>query len=183
MKRWYESYCYPLASLMASVYTTDTWTNGEKLVYHNTVKTAVHYELPCWPVIMFLVLLHVASMVSLGQKYNDSTKNTTEMPHTVSGFSSGADMAMIHMVAFSSHVLGMGIVGGAPYGCNIMPNTGDTCGAMAGNFFNHIKKLTRFINLSRICCCVVRREQQSAVDKVVAQFFGLYCGPRAKRIN
>ena len=132
---------------------------------------------------MFLVLLHVASMVSLGQKYNDSTKNTTEMPHTVSGFSSGADMAMIHMVAFSSHVLGMGIVGGAPYGCNIMPNAGDTCGAMAGNFFNHIKKLTRFINLSRICGYVVRREQQSAVDKVVAQFFGLYCGPRAKRIN
>eukprot|EP00750_Incisomonas_marina_P002512 INCI12385.2.p1 GENE.INCI12385.2~~INCI12385.2.p1 ORF type:complete len:505 (+),score=75.01 INCI12385.2:167-1681(+) len=53
--------------------------------------------------------------------------------HTVSGFSSGADMAITHFVAFSAAVTGVGIVGGAPYGCQLLPDSGDACGAMADN--------------------------------------------------
>lgn len=53
--------------------------------------------------------------------------------HTVSGFSSGADMALTHFVAFSRTVTGVGIVGGAPYGCQILADAGDACGAMSDN--------------------------------------------------
>ena len=83
-------------------------------------------------------LLHMASMMSPAPaaRYNASATNYTVMLHTVSGFSSGADIATTHLVAFSSRVLGMGIVGGAPYGCNIIPNAGDACGAMGGNFLS-----------------------------------------------
>ena len=41
--------------------------------------------------------------------------------HTISGFSAGGDMAMIHLVAYSASVLGATVDGGAPYGCNILP--------------------------------------------------------------
>ena len=78
----------------------------------------------------------MASMLSATHAHDVSTKNDTTMLHTVGGFSSGADMAVIHLVAFSSRVLGMGIVGSAPYGCNIIPDAGDACGAMAGNPFS-----------------------------------------------
>ena len=47
--------------------------------------------------------------------------------HSVSGFSSGADAAIIHQVAFSERVVGAGIQAGAPYGCQILPDCGDTC--------------------------------------------------------
>ena len=53
--------------------------------------------------------------------------------HTVSGFSSGGDMAIIHFVAYSEQVTGIGIVGGAPYGCQLVPDYGDACGAMTDN--------------------------------------------------
>ena len=80
----------------------------------------------------------MASALSQMHAYDASSRNNSTMLHTVSGFSSGADIAMTHLVAFSSHVLGMGIVGGAPYGCNIVANAGDACGAMAGNIFQYI---------------------------------------------
>ena len=44
--------------------------------------------------------------------------------HTVSGFSSGATLAVNHGVAFSSSVTGIGVLGGSPYGCNTLPNGG-----------------------------------------------------------
>ena len=44
--------------------------------------------------------------------------------HSVSGFSSGATLAVNHGVAFSSAVRGIGVLGGSPYGCNILPNGG-----------------------------------------------------------
>jgi len=47
--------------------------------------------------------------------------------HSVSGFSSGADAAVIHQLAFSQRVVGAGILAGAPYGCQILPDCGNTC--------------------------------------------------------
>jgi len=49
--------------------------------------------------------------------------------HSVSGVSSGADMAVNHFVAFSSSVTGAGIVAGAPYGCNLVEGSDDKCGS------------------------------------------------------
>mmetsp|Transcript_73373 Transcript_73373/g.127355 ORF Transcript_73373/g.127355 Transcript_73373/m.127355 type:complete len:355 (+) Transcript_73373:77-1141(+) len=49
--------------------------------------------------------------------------------HSVSGVSSGADMALNHLVAFSSITEGAAIVAGAPYGCNtVEDNVTDYCG-------------------------------------------------------
>eukprot|EP01047_Picozoa_sp_COSAG01_P089297 COSAG01_NODE_21437_length_902_cov_1.210461_2_plen_137_part_01 len=47
--------------------------------------------------------------------------------HSVSGFSSGGDQAIIHLVAFSSVVDGATILGGAPFGCQIVPNASWAC--------------------------------------------------------
>lgn len=44
--------------------------------------------------------------------------------HTVSGVSSGGDMAMIHAVAFSSAHNGVAVIAGAPYGCNAIVHPG-----------------------------------------------------------
>jgi hypothetical protein len=49
--------------------------------------------------------------------------------HTVSGLSAGASVAVNHLVAFSRSVQGAGITAGSPYGCNILPDSDDTCGA------------------------------------------------------
>jgi hypothetical protein len=43
------------------------------------------------------------------------------MNYTVSGFSSGASLALFHLFAFSSEVEGMGLIGASPYGCNLLP--------------------------------------------------------------
>ena len=58
-------------------------------------------------------------------------------PHTVSGFSSGATLAVNHGVAFSAAVGGIGVLGGSPYGCNVLPNGGSgdftTCSYWTAN--------------------------------------------------
>jgi hypothetical protein len=48
-------------------------------------------------------------------------------PHTVSGFSAGGSLAVIHQVAYSSSCNGAGILGGSPYGCNSLPDALYTC--------------------------------------------------------
>eukprot|EP00746_Dinoflagellata_sp_MGD_P017019 gnl/MRDRNA2_/MRDRNA2_138805_c0_seq1.p1 gnl/MRDRNA2_/MRDRNA2_138805_c0~~gnl/MRDRNA2_/MRDRNA2_138805_c0_seq1.p1 ORF type:complete len:381 (-),score=41.34 gnl/MRDRNA2_/MRDRNA2_138805_c0_seq1:111-1253(-) len=49
--------------------------------------------------------------------------------HSVSGVSSGGDMAVNHLVAFSRKTTGAGIVAGAPYGCNrVEGGNRDVCG-------------------------------------------------------
>lgn len=48
-------------------------------------------------------------------------------PHSVSGFSAGASAAVNHLVAFSDIVVGLGIIGGSPYGCNQLPDCGNSC--------------------------------------------------------
>ena len=53
--------------------------------------------------------------------------------HSVSGFSAGGSMAIIHLIAFSSVVEGAGIVGGSPYGCNILPDAENTCSGWQHN--------------------------------------------------
>eukprot|EP00040_Diaphanoeca_grandis_P029363 m.171878 g.171878 ORF g.171878 m.171878 type:complete len:394 (+) comp31665_c1_seq1:466-1647(+) len=53
--------------------------------------------------------------------------------HSVSGFSAGASAAVQHFVAYSDVVDGMGIVGGSPYGCNTLPDSGNTCSGFANN--------------------------------------------------
>lgn len=47
-------------------------------------------------------------------------------PYIVTGFSSGASAAVNHLVAFPDEVHGIGIVGGSPYGCNTVPDCGNT---------------------------------------------------------
>ena len=54
---------------------------------------------------------------------------SAELPiHSVSGHSSGGDMAVLHFVAFSSRVTGAGVNAGAPYGCNLLNQPETTCG-------------------------------------------------------
>ena len=65
--------------------------------------------------------------------------------HSISGFSSGGDMAMLHAFAFSSRVDGIGVASGAPYGCNLLP--GDSCGhdAPAGPWKAELATFQRYI--------------------------------------
>lgn len=68
-------------------------------------------------------------------------------PHTVSGFSSGATLAVNHGVAFAASVRGIGVLGGSPYGCNILPNGADgdftTCSYWTGNITRSADWLSR----------------------------------------
>lgn len=57
--------------------------------------------------------------------------STLPPQHTVSGLSSGGDMAVNHLVAFSGSTVGAAIVAGAPYGCNILEGDRDVCGSDA----------------------------------------------------
>lgn len=67
-------------------------------------------------------------------RYDTWVKEVTPAPatthnfkHTVSGFSAGAIMAMMHFVAYSKIILGVGVIAGAPYGCQILPDSRKTC--------------------------------------------------------
>ena len=51
---------------------------------------------------------------------------------TVSGFSSGANIALNHFIAWSASVAGVGILGGSPYGCQLLNNSGAVCGTPSG---------------------------------------------------
>ena len=53
--------------------------------------------------------------------------------HTVSGFSSGASLALLHFVAHSASCRGVGIIGGSPYGCQLMPASQYGCSGYANN--------------------------------------------------
>ena len=68
---------------------------------------------------------------------SDAASVTKIREHTVSGFSSGASLAVNHGVAFSESVLGIGVLGGSVYGCNVLPNgaSGDytTCSYWTAN--------------------------------------------------
>jgi len=54
-------------------------------------------------------------------------------PHTVSGFSSGASLALLHFVAHSASCGGVGIIGGSPYGCQLMPDSQYGCSGYKNN--------------------------------------------------
>ena len=57
------------------------------------------------------------------------SNSTGQMPiHSVSGHSSGGDMAVLHFVAFAASCLGTGVNAGAPYGCNLLDRPELTCG-------------------------------------------------------
>ena len=56
--------------------------------------------------------------------------------HTVSGFSSGANLAIIHSVIHSSNTTGIGIIGGSPYGCNVINNSDYICSYWSNNASN-----------------------------------------------
>lgn len=53
-----------------------------------------------------------------------AVKNLT---HSVSGFSSGGSIAVLHFVAFSGTAKGVGVIAGSPYGCQILPDYAYTC--------------------------------------------------------
>ena len=50
--------------------------------------------------------------------------------HSVSGFSSGASLAINHLLAFSSSVVGAGVLAGSPYGCASLPDAANVCSGM-----------------------------------------------------
>ena len=58
--------------------------------------------------------------------------NLSKVPqHTVSGMSSGGDMSVMHFVVYSSLAQAVGVVAGAPYGCNVLADDEDVCGTPA----------------------------------------------------
>jgi len=73
--------------------------------------------------------------------------------HSVSGFSSGADAAIIHQLAFSQRVVGAGIQAGAPYGCQILPDCGNTCSGKnyTRELANRVRPLV-LLPFMRACC-------------------------------
>ena len=62
-----------------------------------------------------------------------TTMSATHEPlprHSVSGFSSGANLALNHLIAYSSSVDAAGLLAGSPYGCNILPNASFVCSGL-----------------------------------------------------
>ena len=51
--------------------------------------------------------------------------------HSVSGFSAGGSLALIHTVALSRSTLFSGAIGASPYGCQTLPDAGNTCSGFA----------------------------------------------------
>ena len=87
-----------------------------------------------------LLLVLALSLVSAG---NIKVTPTTLPPHTVSGFSAGASVAINHLVAFSNTCHGLGLIGGSPYGCNTVENSQYSCSGYAINPPNsHIENKT-----------------------------------------
>eukprot|EP01043_Picozoa_sp_COSAG02_P068179 COSAG02_NODE_11229_length_1766_cov_1.607079_1_plen_298_part_00 len=82
----------------------------------------------------------------------------------MSGFSSGATLAVNHGVAFSASVRGIGVLGGSPYGCNILPNGGDgdytTCSYWTANRSRSAQWLSRCDTYLRV------RAARGAVDSL-----------------
>lgn len=91
-------------------------------------KHAVRARLCCL-VHSLLIIPFVTGLPSRPTGLTEQAMSQTSL-HTVSGVSSGGDMAMIHLLAESSHVTGVGVVAGAPYGCNILvgPGSEHACG-------------------------------------------------------
>ena len=58
-----------------------------------------------------------------------------------------------HHIVPTERVGGMGIVGGSPYGCQILPNSGYTCGTPvhAGFFYSNFVRFSLFF----ICLCTL----------------------------
>eukprot|EP00039_Didymoeca_costata_P023175 m.6241 g.6241 ORF g.6241 m.6241 type:complete len:415 (+) comp3505_c0_seq1:226-1470(+) len=96
----------------------------------------------CRRVFVVVVLLQLSSQSVSLAKDSASATNNRQLPtiisedsnlpkHIVTGFSAGASAAVNHFVAFSKSVYGLGIIGGSPYGCNILPDAGNTCSGFA----------------------------------------------------
>tara|TARA_B110000208_G_scaffold173051_1_gene216584 strand:+ start:990 stop:2105 length:1116 start_codon:yes stop_codon:yes gene_type:complete len=104
-------------------------------------------------------------------------------PHSVSGFSAGASMAINHLVAFSDVVEGMGIIGGSPYGCNTVPDNGASCSGFQAHPPAHLENTsipwTRWVRSIRSGYLAERAAQgrvpplANLVDKPVWLFSGL----------
>ena len=58
---------------------------------------------------------------------SSGTTNTTVPAHTVSGFSSGGSLAVAHFLAHSASVSAVGVLGGSPYGCQLLPHAQWAC--------------------------------------------------------
>ena len=78
------------------------------------------------------ILAVLGVILSMPAPSNGKQQSHTDMlpSHSVSGYSAGGSAAVNHLVAFSKVVLGIGVLGAAPYGCNILPDCGDTCSGM-----------------------------------------------------
>lgn len=75
------------------------------------------------------MLVGVSIVEAARNKGMDSARGIPR--HSVSGFSAGASVAVNHLVAYSASVQGLGIVGGSPYGCAILPDSANTCSGFA----------------------------------------------------
>eukprot|EP00756_Hemistasia_phaeocysticola_P045050 Hpha_TRINITY_DN1881_c0_g2::TRINITY_DN1881_c0_g2_i1::g.170550::m.170550 len=62
-------------------------------------------------------------------------------PHSVSGFSAGASIAVNHFIAYSDITTGLGIIGGSPYGCYLLPDSLNICSGFVSNG-SHLENTT-----------------------------------------
>lgn len=96
-----------------------------------------HDDAPAGAAGTMLVLAAQLTMLSTAAVSRSVPLDRMLQVHTVSGFSSGATLAINHGVAFSASVRGIGVLGGSPYGCNILPNGGSgdytTCSYWTAN--------------------------------------------------
>ena len=75
-----------------------------------------------------------ASIVSILASTAPVAPVAQQLPvHTVSGFSAGASLALFHFLSFSNVTTGVGILGGSPYGCQLIPDSGWGCSGKKAN--------------------------------------------------
>lgn len=87
--------------------------------------------------------------------------------HSVSGMSAGGSMAVNHLVAFSSHVVGAGIIAGNPYGCTaISDDYGDICGAETSHNASYYAARWNSTWLPQMESYIRRRASLGAIDAV-----------------
>eukprot|EP01051_Picozoa_sp_SAG22_P010869 SAG22_NODE_1005_length_6077_cov_3.132653_5_plen_477_part_00 len=90
-----------------------------------------------WPAAAALATLLAAATAAAAERPEPVQPRADVRIHTVSGFSSGASLAVNHGVAFSRSVAGIGVLGGSVYGCKVLPNAADgdftTCSYWTAN--------------------------------------------------
>jgi len=84
-------------------------------------------------IVLGVVVTFVAPSISVSNQIIDQflgrnqLQQTWFQQYTISGFSAGGSLAVIHQIVHSDRVSAVGLIGGSPYGCNVLPDSSDTC--------------------------------------------------------